>query len=300
MLGTAVLVQDTPLRGLPHAKIAGHAKASKGQRVTIAADGSRFNAPDWVLIRARDRVGWVKAATLKRDPLLFVDLSHHNGKRPNFAQLVDDGYMMIVLKATQGTKYAWVDWYLQNIPRVVAAAGDRWNDTFHFTAYHYFTEASDGEKQALFFAKALKAGKALPTVRPVVDVEDGVDKKKLVAGLKAFYNVLFHETGQLAILYGGSLLRDLKIKGTDILTPAPDPWVARYNNVLPPDTYTPMGYKAKDLFAWQYAAGKELTTPTTPNFGKLPHAKLGTKFVDTNIVINAKDAVEFKKKYGWR
>lgn len=315
MIATGVVKPSggVQLYGIPDSRIPSHARVPQGRRVTIAmyGDGGPFRAPGWVLVAHGGRVGWTLSEGIQRDPLVFVDLSHHNGARPDMKRLLDDGFMAIGLKATQGTSYKYRPWCLDNAPRLVEAAGDRWGDTVFGIVYHYLTERADGVGQGYYFAKTIRAlGPAWlrGSLRPVCDIEDGTDKKKLLKVIRDFWTVIRDELGQVPILYGGSLLRDLKIKGSEIDKPAPDPWVAEYASALKPEIYEAMGYDVSDVFAWQYAAGAESNTPTTPNFGKLPHAKVYDlavkkpvgKYADTNIILGAKDLAEVKAKYGWR
>lgn len=300
MLATGVSVVSTDVRALPQPKLKPHATIPPGRRVTIAAYGEKFGAKDYLLVRAGDRVGWVLRETIRIDPLLFVDMSHHNGEDPNMKALVNLGVMMIVLKATQSTKYKWAYWYVNNVRHVVEAAGDRFGDTFHLAAYHYFTGKVDGVPQAKYHLNVLKDAYRMPTVRPVVDVEDGADKKTVLKNLRAYCQVIFDQTGQQPILYGGSLLRDLKIKGTEVTNPKPDLWIAEYGPKLKSEMFEPLGYKRSEVAFWQYAGGENSTTPTTPNAGKLPHFNFNGNWIDTNIVLRAKDIADFTKQYGWK
>lgn len=309
MIGTAVVVSpEASLLMLPNLGVSAHAKIPKGTRVVVACDPKLFDIPqslfgaldgdknDWELVRWGDRVGWVTSTSIKRDPLLAIDASRYQG-HCDWSKVVEGPYALAALKATQGTSYKYVDWYGENIVSVRAAAGDRWGDTFNALAYHYYIASLPGSSQARYHLSVIRRkGVPQPTVISMLDVErgsnPGATKSQVIHGVCEFIDLMFKETGQRTLLYGGEFLRALGIVCTDFCTKlVPQPplgVVAEYADELKPEVYTKIGYGVAGLAGWQYAGDEDTKTPNTPNHGRLPHGIPGfsstSKFVDTWVL----------------
>ncbi len=205
---------------------------------------------------------WVEAKNVIKDPILTIDLFHSdcNGKPKWDVAAAAPGYFGAMLKATQGLKYDYADWFIANWKLAKAAKqkhclGPEW---FLTGAYHYLNCGEDGAKQADYFLSVIKQAGGLEDtdIMPIVDVEtkgnENCDKKTVINSTKAFANRILEKTGRKTMLYGASLMRDLGITdhmGCDSL------FVARYNSKLPKETYESFGWRLKDVRLWQFSDG---------------------------------------------
>ena len=212
------------------------------------------------LVKTSTKAGWVASSSLTKQPFLMVDLYRKElGGKPPMTQIVDTPFLSgVLLKCTQGLSYDTA-WFLKYWPMIGQLAGDRHGVSFFRGAYQYLVFAQDGKKQALYYAKTLKAAGGWDPdldIRPIVDVENGSDPKQAAASAQqvidvttAYAEAIEDELGVRPMLYGGSAIRGRKITSHMGCAKL---WCARYTAKLPSKTYTQMGWALPDVWGWQY------------------------------------------------
>jgi GH25 family lysozyme M1 (1,4-beta-N-acetylmuramidase) len=181
------------------------------------------------------------------DPLVCDVYEFDLGGRPNVAALKSAGppWDGLVLKATEGTRYAATRW-LSTYWSQASALNRR-------GTYLYVHFDQDPIAQAELYIRTMSAVGGLRSgdLPPMVDVERAgnslLDPHRIVDCVSKIAARLRSEYGVGPTLYGGELLRSLGVRdhmGCDRL------WIARYTATLPASTYRDMGWASP--FAWQY------------------------------------------------
>jgi len=158
----------------------------------------------------------------------ILDLSHHNQVRDlQFA--VDAGIGAVIVKVSQG-----VGGHDQAYPKHAAkvkAAGLR------LGAYHFGSGSHGGADQAKYHLDTLDADGGIPQVL-VLDVENNPGGTTItLPQAEDFVNTVHaRHPAATVVLYGGSLLREMKIHKDSVLLSCPL-WLASYTvkpTVVPP------------------------------------------------------------------
>jgi lysozyme len=100
--------------------------------------------------------------------LTGIDVSRHQGAI-NWPAVPTAGHSFAFLKATDGVRYAYVDWFHTNAPRAAAAG-------LTVGAYHFLLDHYTGEAQARYYVS--QVGARFPGFRgvvPIVDIEREAD-----------------------------------------------------------------------------------------------------------------------------
>lgn len=96
--------------------------------------------------------------------LTGIDVSRHQGT-VDWAKVAQAGHDFAILKATDGVRYAHVDWFERNFPRAKAAG-------LVPGAYHFLLDHHSGRDQARFYVQTVGN---FDGVLAVVDVEKEID-----------------------------------------------------------------------------------------------------------------------------
>lgn len=298
MLYLGSLKKDTDVWALPSKlEYLPHRRALADERVVVLFEAHEAHTPrpgakpDWLFVFPLDGdglTGWVEARHIKRDPLLIVDCYWgDHGPLPKFDRVVaEPGYVGAIIKATQGTKYSHVDWFLKNWKRVRDAGGDRYGTTWFRANYHYGVIRADAAKQARYNLVTVKkaGGWAKGDFLPIIDVEKGKEnvgcsKQQVIDWTTTYAATIREETGWGTILYAGSFLAELGI--TDHMG-CEGLWTARYGPELG-DKPAKIGWGVDDLPWWQYAGDHPSKLPKG-----LPWGIDGFGKGDTNVVLNGR------------
>jgi GH25 family lysozyme M1 (1,4-beta-N-acetylmuramidase) len=231
----------------------------------------------WALISTAQHAGWLSTGQIKKIPWILIDLYRKDwGGKPPIAAMIQPGFHGILLKATQGTKYP-IKWFLKHWPLVKLFAGERYGHSFARGAYCYLEFYTDPIKQAAYYLDVLDdaGGWDVGDICPIVDVENGkdtapnhnADATRVIEVTTAFAHEVTRVLKRPVMLYGGSAIRDRKIKshmGCSAL------WTARYGPKLPASTYEKMGWKLALtdpqgwVWGWQYAGDAPGTVAGLP------------------------------------
>lgn len=209
--------------------------------------------------------------TNKIDPLL-VDLYPFdvNGE-PVVNKLVAAGppWHGVTLKATEGLYYPNPknpnrayngQWFKTYWPIAKSAGGARYGVDWFRNAYHYARIDQDPVKQAAFHLQVVAnaGGWGRGDMWSEIDVEQAENPvnpghKVLEDWIIKYANEVYRQTKRPTLLYGGSYLRDNKVRFEVIGKACPVIIVAFYGATLPPHIYTDIGYSYPNtLFGWQY------------------------------------------------
>lgn len=152
---------------------------------------------------------------------LFVDV-YPGDRRCDWAAFCAAGppWSGAIFKASQGTKFSYLEWLTHNRNQLRDAAGDRFGVDMFDGCYHYLDLAADGAAQADFFVKNVEAsgGERIGTLWGMVDVERGGQSIKepsraLVEDRTRSFAARYRQlTGRAATLYGGELLRSVGVR----------------------------------------------------------------------------------------
>lgn len=250
------------------------------------------------------------------DPLL-VDLYEPDGDkdwRAFFA--VGMPWIGAVLKLSEGTSYTSGIWFERNLGDLINNAGNRLGVSAFHAAYHYLRFDVDGARQAEFaHARYLRAaqylyGRAmtvaeLPGRLPLwLDVERGSQAstsltKAIVERVSGAFALRWAAlTGQVPMLYGGALLRDLDINDrmgcshSIVAAYGPELHGARETTA---QFLERTGTDLTHLFAWQYCGDGQAQLAgyprSAPGCGKidisvltLPAGLIGVQQLSTRAI----------------
>lgn len=146
-------------------------------------------------------------------PYFIPDIYENDlGPAPNFSALAADPRMVgCIIKATQGVSYSPA-WFTANWPRVHAAGGSRYGDSWFRGAYHFGTPSASGTAQADYFLAtvARAGGWGSGDMVPAWDLEGSAwtSNQQIVDISSAFADRIKQVTGKTPLLYAGSLIRD--------------------------------------------------------------------------------------------
>lgn len=155
-------------------------------------------------------------------PYLFVDTSAYAGPNPPWYLLAAAPNVVgVIVKATEGTGYNGGGWFANAWPALIAAAPDRYGDTWFRGAYHYLRVKEDGAAQADYYianvygAGGFQAGDLLP----IVDVElgganAGATAAQVISSTTAFIARIKELIGRDVIIYGRGAFVTLGITDT--------------------------------------------------------------------------------------
>jgi hypothetical protein len=265
----------------------------------------------WTLVRATDvsAAGWLPSKAIANDPIYLVDGYWADyGPSPKWDLVAKElNFGGAIIKATEGAAYKRVDWFLRNWRRIKAAGGDRYGKTWFRGAYHYLTIGPDPVKQAKFYLAMIKKAGGWDLngdIISIVDVEDKLDAGgkpvtalQVVQAVGKFVEVVEGETGRPCLLYGGALLRKLKIKSR---LGCIGLWTARYNDKLPSSTYTSIGWDwRKDhgsVPLWQYVGDDPKSKRPSTGRVKWPHGVDGFGHGDTSRYIGGDHYGDFRRQ----
>lgn len=127
-----------------------------------------------------------------------------------------------IFKASQGTRYSYLEWLTHNRNELRDAVGTRYGHDVFDGMYHFLDLAVDGAAQADFFVKNVEAsgGERLGTLWGMLDVERGGQLPafrdpplSLVTDRVSRFAERYQQlTGRTATLYGGELLRSVGVQ----------------------------------------------------------------------------------------
>jgi hypothetical protein len=126
----------------------------------------------------------------------------------------------VVFKASQGTRYSYLEWLTHNRNQLRDAAGERYGADMFDGMYHYLDLSVDGAAQADFFMRNVdgSGGERVGTLWAMVDVERGgqaikdPSRAQVEDCTRAFTTRYTELTGRTATLYGGELLRSVGVR----------------------------------------------------------------------------------------
>jgi GH25 family lysozyme M1 (1,4-beta-N-acetylmuramidase) len=196
-------------------------------------------------------------------------------------------WLAVDLKATEGLQYSYETWMAAQIAAIVSAAGSQLGVTFWMGAYHYLRVTQDGCAQADYYINACKqaGGFSNGWWLPMVDVEsadnsDMTSPQQIIDSTSAFANRIHSVTGMKVRLYGESFLADNNI--TDQMS-CDYIEIARYDNILPEEVVTNIGWTEDKLFGWQYRADDY--TATLVNAAGVPYPNSGPGTAPCDIIV---------------
>lgn len=125
-----------------------------------------------------------------------------------------------IFKATQGTRYSYLEWLTHNRNQLRDAGGERYGFDLFDGMYHFLDLAADGARQADYFWSTVESsgGERCGTLPAMVDVERGGQTVKMITRslvedrTRAFADRYHALSGRLPTLYGGELLRAVGVK----------------------------------------------------------------------------------------
>lgn len=178
--------------------------------------------------------------------LTGIDASRHQGVI-NWPQVVGAGHSFAFLKATDGVRYQYVNWFLQNAPQVQAAG-------LVLGAYHFLVDHHPGDAQARYFVETV--GRLYPGfagVVPIVDIEREADGTTPGPGVLREFVLEFHRLvpGRPILIYTGrwywvGVLKDPY--GAD-LGPL---WHSEYDGLTPIDEDVANGPEGDNYGGWAH------------------------------------------------
>jgi lysozyme len=164
-----------------------------------------------------------------------MDVSHHNGTI-DWEKAKADGIKFVMIKATEGVGYKFVDYFRQNAPLALGNGID-------VGAYHYgtFSSVPEAIAQARYFESVIKDYKlTYPVALDLEENKAGASKKQLTDAAIAFVEYLENK-GYFVLLYTGDNFLDTQLEEERLKNYAW--WIARY------------GAEPKnDEHIWQYSS----------------------------------------------
>lgn len=201
------------------------------------------------------------------------------GPSPNFSALASAPRMVgCIIKATQGVQYA-PPWFVSNWPRVRAAGGVRYGNTWFRGCYHFADPYTPGNVQADFLmAHINRAGGLDHGDMPVsYDLEGSAwtSAQQIIDVGMAFSERIKGWTGKAPMLYTGATVRDRRITNRmgfqGMWTPHLD--------------MTAAGWPRSTYRLWQYAGDGKLYNPASVVYG-FPTSVPGWGATDMNVVMD--------------
>jgi hypothetical protein len=235
------------------------------QTVTAIA---RSSDQHWYQLITPAGTGWAVETGVVLHCVLIADLYPFDNEHPSWTEAQTSPLLGgAILKATQGKRYGYTKWFIDNWGPLRTTAGARYGDTWFRGAYHFYgfyDAAGTPEEQADFFLKTVDSAGGWDTgdLAPVVDVELGGDNASAAAGLSAsqivdqigrYTAVIKRALGCPVMLYGGSAMRDKGITdhmGCDFV------WTAQLAAALSPQTHERAGWTDAGTVLWQYTDGQ--------------------------------------------
>lgn len=280
MLFEGTITRTTALRPTPSTRAMGTGPTlATGASVRVMAS-EQVSSTSWHFVVAGARDGWLKASSVKKRPMLLVDIYWNDlGARPPFeAVAAQPGYAGAIIKATEGTSYAKAHWFETNWSRVRDAARERYGTSWFRGCYHFLTFAKSGAAQADYYVRTIERAGGFDhgDLLPIVDVELGgpsnsnqrATARQIIDVTTAFANRVTSLTGRAVTLYGNGAMRDRGIRnrmGCDWL------WIPRYTATLPRSMYERAGWTLDRVWGWQYCGGGDGALAhyprTVPGFG---------------------------------
>lgn len=154
---------------------------------------------------------------------LFVDVYPGDGRKDWRAFCAAGApWSGVIFKATQGTRYRYDGWLVNERSAFASAAGERYGVDLFDGAYHYLDLAIGGAAQAEYFVRAVElgGGERLGTLWGMVDVERGgqtvppaqMTRSLIEDRVRSFAARYQQLTGRTPTLYGGELLRSAGVR----------------------------------------------------------------------------------------
>ncbi len=236
-------------------------------------------------------------------PYLLFDLYPFDLDNPKTKQIEDPDFKKVygrpsirggILKATDGVRYGYTDWFVRNYKALKDVAGTEYGKTWFRGSYHYLQFLADGKAQAEYYVSTVEkaGGWDSGAILPVMDVEFGGERsnnrhatsEQIIACAQAFTQRVTQLTGKPVILYGRSLMRDLTITnrlGCDrVWNPSYTERMVTNGLVRVGDGPGPWGLK--DIVLWQYGGDGVGNS----NTHKLPLEIEGFGKIDMSVHIN--------------
>lgn len=230
-------------------------------------------------------------------PYLFADVYRGEGPQPDWrpAAKVLSG---IIIKCSQGSKYAYESWFLRNWGRVREAGAERYErGEFLRGCYHYLELTRPAAPQADYYLRCVDraGGWGKSDIVPIVDVEGGgedapnrrASKAQVVDCVSTWAERIKAITGRNTMLYGRGLMRDLAIDSKMGCTMS---WNASYTERMVTNGLTQV--KGKDgpweldeIAMWQYSDGTVQAAAKTGLPIEIPDGPGGLSSVDMNVAI---------------
>lgn len=153
---------------------------------------------------------------------LFIDI-YPGDRRLDHIAFVAAGapWHGVIFKASQGTRYSYLEWLTHNRNKLRDAAGERYGVDMFDGMYHYLDLSMSGAAQADYFMRNVdgSGGERIGTLWAMVDVERGgqaiknPSRAQVEDCTRAFAERYTAITGRQATLYGGELLRSVSVRG---------------------------------------------------------------------------------------
>lgn len=235
-------------------------------------------------------------------PYLFFDLYPFDlGPQPAFDRAVvdadkdgDNDMRGGILKATQGTRYGWTNWFIENFKRAAGVHDEDRGKAWFVGGYHYLEFLQDPKIQAEYYLKTMvAAGWSDKDIIPIVDVEFGNERaanrragtQQIIDCVSGFAEHCRILTGRRVMLYGRGTMRERSITSKmncDVV------WNPSYTETivlnglvgkLPNGQLAP--WKLDDLVLWQYGGDGV----GDADVHKLPLSVAGFGAVDMSVFI---------------
>jgi lysozyme len=164
-----------------------------------------------------------------------IDVSKFQGPI-NWQQVKNAGIQFVFIKATQGTNYSSINYFINNAPLALAAG-------IEVGAYHYgdFASIANAKDQANYFLSVVKPFKlTYPLVLDLEENKSGLSRDDLTTAAIAFLEIL-ENAGYFAMLYSGKNFLETQLDESRLKPYAL--WVARYGPQL-----------GRSADVWQYSS----------------------------------------------
>ena len=214
-------------------------------------------------------------------PFFIVDLSAWEGQQPNFnAIAAAPNHVGCIIKATQGVSYA-PSWFTENWPRVRAAGGARYGQTWFRGCYHFAEPTPSGAAQADYLLRAVDraGGWGDGDMPPAWDLEGAkwTSRQQIVDVSSQFADRIKQQLGRAPILYTGSVWRKFGVKAKAGFSAMWSP----HMNLM-----EPYGWPNSSYVLHQYVGDGKYWNPATAMLG-YPTSVPGLEAkVDMNVVID--------------
>lgn len=300
-------VYPLPQSGDDEEMFASHARLEAGERVGVLAQTPGGAALFVCPLDDSGAVGWVRGG-VRRDAILLADLYWKDvgGKEDwgKVAATLESGPPVFgaMLKATQNTSYPKdaISWFKKQWKALRAAGGSRYGTSWFRAQYHYLIFGKDGAAQAEYNMRVVDSAGGLDDgdIMPVVDLEPSGQPEPPTADqvrrcTEAYVERMNKITGgRGVILYGGNLMRSLKIKdhmGCSWL------WTASYGAELTNTFVKAAGWSLAETAWWQYCGDGKAEAIKTKGGAPLPHSVPGLGKVDINVFLQG-DLTDLRKK----